>query len=105
MRPPLLARAGTAAYSCAPVAGVSVFGRYSSIADTATGFWAVAQYGASATDCAFGTAWVNFGVLTPSGWDLVGDDGGVGHPPGGGGKFTWAGCGCRGADGGAAPMI
>ena len=63
MRPLLLAQAGTAAYSCAPTAGVTSFGRYSSIAYTATGFWAVAQYGASATDCMFGTAWVNFGVL------------------------------------------
>jgi hypothetical protein len=62
MRPLAQARAGIAAYSCTPTAGVTAFGRYSSIASTATGFWAVAQYGASSASCAFGTAWVNFGA-------------------------------------------
>ncbi len=81
-QPLMLARGGTDAYSCAPTANVSAFGRYSSIAHTATGFWAVAQYGASSTACEFGTAWVNFGVepapvygdLTSGSGDEHGDD-------------------------------
>jgi MYXO-CTERM domain-containing protein len=92
-QPLTLARAGTAAYSCAPAANVSAFGRYSSIASTATGFYAVAQYGASSTACEFGTAWVNFGVHgAPVTGDLTTDGDDHDHPdspdkPG-------AGCGC-----------
>jgi uncharacterized protein (TIGR03382 family) len=95
MRPLLLARAGTAAYSCAPTAGVTGFGRYSSIAYTATGFWAVAQYGASATDCAFGTAWVNFGVLGSFVRDDVHGEDDADGGTGNGGHFQLSGgCGC-----------
>jgi MYXO-CTERM domain-containing protein len=104
MRPLLLARAGTAAYSCAPTAGVTGFGRYSSIANTATGYWAVAQYGASANDCVFGTAWVNFSVQGSSVSDpgFYGeDDGGTGH---GGQLHLTGGCGCS-SQGDAAPSI
>jgi hypothetical protein len=73
MQPLAIAQPGTARYSCAPVGGVTAFGRYSSIASTATGFWAVAQYGASSADCAFGTAWVNFSVpVTNSADDPIG---------------------------------
>jgi hypothetical protein len=106
MRPLVLARAGTAAYSCAPVAGVSAFGRYSSIASTATGFWAVAQYGASANACEFGTAWVNFDEQYYGGHDdvIFGDDAGVGHgpdkPP-----FHFFGCAGCASSGGSAPAL
>jgi hypothetical protein len=105
MRPLLLARAGTAAYSCAPTAGVTGFGRYSSIANTATGFWAVAQYGASANDCVFGTAWVNFSVQGSSVSDpgFYGEaDGGTGHD---GYLHLSGGCGGCSSQGDAAPSI
>ncbi|MGE5181547.1 MAG: hypothetical protein ACM31C_05780 [Acidobacteriota bacterium] len=91
LREPVLARAGAATYSCAATAGVSAFGRYSSIVGTATGFWAVAQLGASATECAFATAWVNFDVIpNPSGGDpgpVADDSWNADHPP------QHAGCG------------
>jgi hypothetical protein len=74
LRGPVLASAGNAIYSCMPSNGVSPFGRYSSIAGTATGLWATAQIGGDATDCAFSTAWVNFTL--PS--TLVGGDGNPG---------------------------
>ncbi|HEX7704788.1 MAG TPA: MYXO-CTERM sorting domain-containing protein [Kofleriaceae bacterium] len=103
MRPLMPVRIGTAPYSCTPTAGVSTFGRYSSISSTATGFWAVAQYGASTVDCAFGTAWVNFGVQVPSLHDpgFGGDD--PGHSDGQ--LHLSGGCGGCSSQGDAAPSI
>lgn len=88
------------AYSCNPVSGVSAFGRYSSIVSTAGGFSAVAQTGASRTNCAFRTSWVNFQVpssVVPPNPGGDGADGGFGDqqtsPP--------AGCGGCASAGGA----
>ena len=58
MRTLVVARAGQAAYSCAAVAGVSGFGRYSSIS---SGFIAAAPLGGG-SECAFSTAWVRFDI-------------------------------------------
>lgn len=101
MRALVPASGGDAPYSCDPVNGVSPFGRYSSIASTVTGFWAVAQYGASSTSCAFGTAWVNFAV-PPSALpiDPTGADGGLGDHPAG----SASGCAGCASTGEVAPL-
>ncbi len=82
MRGLVQVRPGVAPYSCAPVGGTSAYGRYSSIASTATGFWAVAQFGASATACTFGTTWINFSLPSSfhPGDDFFGEDD-AGFPP------------------------
>jgi MYXO-CTERM domain-containing protein len=106
LRAPMFAGGGNAGYSCMPSNGVSPFGRYSSIAGTATGLWATAQYGGNADDCAFNTAWVNFTL--PS--TLVGGD----DPPGGSDCCddpvpddpTAQGCfGCASPGDGSAPVV
>jgi hypothetical protein len=111
MRPLVLARAGSAPYSCAPVGGVSSFGRYSSLAGTATGFWAVAQYGASSADCGYATTWVNFDVpsmIPPGGGggdDFFGDDAGSHGDPVQSTKVGCAGCSSSGTGGAALPCL
>ena len=97
LRQIVLGRAGTAPYSCAPIGAVSQFGRYSTISSTGSGFWAIAQVGASTTDCEYHTAWLSFDVPSPShtgdpgGWA----DGGFGDHP----SSHPFGCGCASSSG------
>jgi hypothetical protein len=97
LQPLTTTRSGDAAYACTASSIVAPpFGRYSSIqSDGLDGFWAVAQFGASATDCEFGTAWVNFRIISPP--DGYPGDGAAGADD----LHTSAGCGCRSHDGSA----